>query len=191
MAALLLLTACRSDGRTLDPPTFPLPEPPLLTTETSAAETAPPTSPPPQLFVPWADGGVIPTQYTCDGEGITPALTWTNLPPGTIEVALTVNDLDDDQRTLWIVDAMSASQSGMVEGETPLGAIVRPNSRGERAWEAPCPPPGEEHRYLFTVHALNQQLELADTAPASDVIELLNSVALDQISISGSVVREG
>ena len=55
----------------------------------------------------------------------------------------------------------------------------------------PCPPIGDEHRYLFTVHALNQQLEPADGMSATEVIEILNLTSVDQSSVSGTYVRAG
>lgn len=190
LAALLLLTACRSDGKSLEAPRFPPPDPPAPSTSAPPATDAA-VEPPLQLFAPWPDGSSIPARYTCDGEGVPPALTWTGLPASATELALTVTDLDDDLRSLWIVDRIPASQSGMAEGEVPVGATVRPNSGGTATWEAPCPPTGEERGYLFTLHALNQPLEVADTASANEVIDLLNSVSIDQISVSGRVAREG
>jgi phosphatidylethanolamine-binding protein (PEBP) family uncharacterized protein len=41
------------------------------------------------------------------------------------------------------------------------------------------------------VHALNQQLEVADDASAAEVVELLNQTALAQSSVSGTYTRAG
>jgi phosphatidylethanolamine-binding protein (PEBP) family uncharacterized protein len=190
LAALLVLTACRSDGKTLEAPRFPPPDPPTPSTGApSASDDA--VAPAFQLFAPWPDGSAIPVRYTCDGDGVPPALTWAGVPAAAVELTLTATDLDDDLHSLWIVDRIPASQSGMAEGEVPFGAIERLNSDGTTVWEAPCPSPGEERSYLFTLHALNQPLEAADTASANEVIDLLNSVAIDQTSVSGRVAREG
>lgn len=183
---MLLLGACRSDGRTLDPPTAPLPG------TTVPASTVPPEQPlfaPMTLVAPWPDGAIMPPRNTCDGEGLSPALTWSGVPDGTLELAITVTDLDDGQAVLWIVDALSPSRAGLTEGMVPEEGIERPNSAGVPAWQAPCPPAGENHRYQFTLHALNQQLEAADDASAAEVISLLNAIAIDQASITGTAAR--
>src|SRR5437868_5084301 len=40
------------------------------------------------------DGGAIPAQFTCDGAGQSPPLSWTGVPPGTASLALRVQDID-------------------------------------------------------------------------------------------------
>ena len=41
---------------------------------------------------PWADGGAASTpRFTCDGDNVSPALTWTPAPAGTVEIAITAD----------------------------------------------------------------------------------------------------
>jgi Raf kinase inhibitor-like YbhB/YbcL family protein len=187
--------ACRSDGRDLRDPTAPLPVP-TTTTLAPAATTTPfnPVTTPPQvltLLAPWQDGASVPARHTCDDIDVSPALTWTNLPEGTVEVALTMNDLDADL-VHWVVTGIDLDVTGTIEGQAPDGATVWPNDLGSVGWTGPCPPPDDSgHLYLFTVHALNQQLEVADDASAAEVVELLNQTALAQSSVSGTYTRAG
>lgn len=185
-AVTATLTACSTDGRTLDKPTFPLPAPPL-----PATTVAPETTAPPQLLMiaPWQDGASIPTRYTCDDDDVAPALTWTNVPVGTVELAVTVTDLDAADFAHWILYGLEPDETGLVEGVVPNGAFQWSNSFGVKGWNGPCPPAGQTHRYQFTIHALNQQLELADDAPASDVISVLNLTSIAKRSVSGTYVR--
>ena len=44
---------------------------------------------------------------------------------------------------------------------------------------------------VFTLYALNQQLEAADDAPATEVVSMLNLTAIDQSSVSGTFARSG
>ena len=182
----LLVAACGDDGRTLDTPTAPLP------VTTVPVVTLPPEVPaaaPLGLVAPWPDGAQIPARYVCDGDGVSPALTWSNIPFETSELAVTVTDLDAGQATLWIVYAITPDRTGLVEGVIPDGALEWVNTLGSTGWQPPCPPLGESHRYQFTVHALNQQLEVADDASAAEVIATLNLIAIDQASVTGTVVR--
>ena len=39
-------------------------------------------------------GGPIPAIYSCQGQGISPALMWSNIPPGAQSLALIVDDPD-------------------------------------------------------------------------------------------------
>ena len=49
-------------------------------------------------FTPGAD---IPTQYTCDGSDMSPALSWTTPPDGTQSFALILDDPDAPGGT-WV-----------------------------------------------------------------------------------------
>ena len=42
----------------------------------------------------FADGDPIPAKYTQAGEQVLPALTWTNVPPGTVSFVLHMPDPD-------------------------------------------------------------------------------------------------
>jgi Raf kinase inhibitor-like YbhB/YbcL family protein len=194
LGVLLALTAaaCRNDGRDLRDPTSPLPPTTTVapTTLVPGAIVAP-TTPPAvlTLLTPWQNGAAVPTRYTCDDADLSPALTWTNLPPGTVEVAITMTDLDAGF-THWAMAGIGLDRTGLIEGEIPDGAIVYANDFGDLGWAGPCPPPGDAaHTYLFTVHALNQQLEVADEATAAEVVDALNQTALAQSSVSGTYAR--
>lgn len=179
----LLLTACGDrSGKTLDDPIFPLPATTVATT------VPPPTTMPPaalSLVAPWVDGAEIPARHTCAGAGVSPALTWADVPADAVELAVTVVDLDADQFVHWIVYAIPVSATGLVEGQVPDGAFEWPSSSGLPGWQELCAPAGETHRYHFTIHALNQQLEVADDASATEVLSILNATSIDLMSIVG------
>ena len=197
-AALALtvgLAACDTgDGRDLEPPVFPLPATTLPVEDAAAsAPTLPvePVSQPLQLVAPWRDGVAVPTRYTCDGDDLSPPLTWSNVPVDAVELAVTVTDLDAPDFVHWIVYGIPVGTTGLTEGTPPDGAALWPNGSGAGDYVGPCPPAGEEHRYAFTVHALNQQVEPADEMSATEFIENLNLTSIDQSSISGTYVRTG
>lgn len=182
------ITGCSSDdGRTLDQPTEPLPV--IVTTSTTGPAPAP--LPPLKLVAPWLDGASIPVAHTCDGDDTSPALTFADVPPGAAELVVIVTDLDADGFIHWLLSGIDPAQPGLVEGEIPSGATEWNNSFGNLGWNGPCPPPGANHRYQFTVHALNQPLELADDAAATEAIAAINSTSIGQYSVSGVYLRLG
>jgi len=152
-----------------------------------SAVVAPPVTAPFTLVAPWVDGAALPERQTCSGAGVSPALTWSDVPAGTVELALSVVDLDADQYVHWLVYGLLPIESGLSEGQAPTVAFEWPNSSGQGAWAPPCPPAGEQHRYVFTVYALNQQLEAADDASATEVLSILNATTIAQSSVSGTV----
>jgi phosphatidylethanolamine-binding protein (PEBP) family uncharacterized protein len=177
-----VLAACGDrSGKTLRDPVFP---PPATTADSTVpVETAAPE--PFSLIAPWVDGAAIPDRHTCNGDGVPPALSWPNVPLGTVELAVAAVDLDGDDGIIWLLYGIPPTQISLAENEVPVGAYLWTNSSGESAWAPPCPPPGQTHRFQFTVYALNQQLEAADDADASEVIAILDTTAIEQSSVSG------
>ena len=113
----------------------------------------------------FAEGGSIPTQYTCDGGDVSPPLAWSGAPAETKAVALTVLDPDARDFVHWLAVNLPTGLSG--DGSIPESATGSPaagvegrNSGGRPAWYGPCPPSGE-HRYVFTVYALSERPGLA------------------------------
>jgi Raf kinase inhibitor-like YbhB/YbcL family protein len=192
-----LATACNDDGRDMREPLLPPPAPTTLPPSTvppgeGLATVATTTLAPSfQLVLPWPNGAAIPERHTCDGEDLAPALSWTAVPVDTVELAVTMTDLDVGF-THWIMTAVSPTRMALAEGEVPVGAKQWTNDFGDAAYGGPCPPADSAaHTYLFTVHALNQQLEVADDASATEVISILNQTAILQSSVSGTYARSG
>ena len=186
-AAVFALAACSTgDGRTLKPPVFPPPETSVPETTFAVDLTVPA---PLQLIAPWPDGSEIPVRHTCDGDDVAPALTWTNVPPEAVELAVTLVDLDAGGYVHWILYGIDPQRTSLIENEQPPPGYEWINSAGVLGWTGPCPPLDEPHLYQFTVHALNQQLEVADDAPATEVISMLNLIAIDQGAVAGTFVR--
>jgi Raf kinase inhibitor-like YbhB/YbcL family protein len=130
----------------------------------------------------FADGGVIPTEYTCAGAGRRPDLSWSAPPKGTKELALLVFDPDAGSTgfvhyLVWGVDpSIRKTTSNLYPGGLP-----GMNGRGSEGWVPPCPPSGGPHHYEFTVFALSQQPEIAPTANVEQFLD----------AIKGSVLAEG
>ena len=106
----------------------------------------------------FADGADIPRRHTCDGEGVSPALTWSGAPGGTRSFVLIMDDPDAPRGTFthWVLCDIPPETTQL--GEMPAdGAayVAGRNSYGRTGYGSPCPPPGDSsHRYRFTVHAL-------------------------------------
>ena len=109
----------------------------------------------------FADGGVIPKKYTCDGENVSPPLTWSGTPPETKSLALTCSDPDSPSGEWdhWVVYNLPGDLQGLPE------AVKGAGTDGRCSWErpgyrGPCPPRGAPHRYFFKLYALDAVLNL-------------------------------
>jgi Raf kinase inhibitor-like YbhB/YbcL family protein len=196
-AVAVLVTACSDDGRDMQAPILPPPPsttaaPATMPPGEEALATAPSTTLPPsfQLVTAWPNGAAIPVRHTCDGPDVAPAVSWTTVPIDAVELAMSMVDLDANF-VHWVMFGISPTRTGLAEDEVPPGAIEWTNDFGDLGYGGPCPPGGETHTYLFTVHALNQQVEVADDAAATEVVDLLNQTSILESSVSGTYVRSG
>jgi Raf kinase inhibitor-like YbhB/YbcL family protein len=110
------------------------------------------------------------------GEDVSPELTWSGAPEGTKSYALTCYDPDAPTGSgfwHWAVADIPASVTELPTGagtpgsaDLPAGALTLANDGGMTGYVGAGPPPGHgEHRYYFTVHAVDvESLGLPDTA---------------------------
>ncbi len=107
--------------------------------------------------------------FGCDGGNQSPQLSWSGAPEGTKSFAITAYDPDAPTGSGWwhwnavnipaSVNSLELGASG--NGKMPAGTIEITNDYGVTGFGGACPPPGEVHRYVFTVHALGtERLEL-------------------------------
>jgi Raf kinase inhibitor-like YbhB/YbcL family protein len=135
------------------------------------------------------DGGTIPRELTCDGDGTAPTITWREAR-GT-ELVLFVEDTDAGF-THWTAYSISpAGGSGLApQGRFPTGTKYGKNSDGETGWTPPCPPDGDDpHEYVFTLYALEEASALPDGAEPDEVRAKLDG-AVARGSFTGTYARD-
>jgi Raf kinase inhibitor-like YbhB/YbcL family protein len=134
----------------------------------------------------------IPTRYTCEGEGVSPPLRWSQVPKDARAMALLVTDRDAPggsffHWTLWNFDRR---QTKLAAGRTPRGAIEGENSFGKLGYGPPCPPEGDDpHRYVFSVYALRRPLPLSRGTPAGQVFAAVRATATARGQVVGRFAR--
>ena len=90
----------------------------------------------------FADGGDLPRRHTCDGEDLSPPLSFSGAPEGTREIALLVEDPDAPSDTFvhWVAWGIDPSTGALAEGATAPGNGR--NGFGRPGYGGPCPPKG-------------------------------------------------
>src|SRR5271167_2822798 len=113
----------------------------------------------------FAPGAPIPTKYTCSGENISPALSFSGLPQSARSLALIVDDPDAPGGTFshWVVYNLPPQTTHLDEAvkkgtAIPGGGSQGRNDFGGDGYGGPCPPPGRPHHYRFRLFALNSQI---------------------------------
>lgn len=127
----------------------------------------------------------IPTLYTCEGQDISPALSWSEVPKEAKSLALICDDPDAPRGTWvhWVVYYIPPSVTGFDEN-VPKGVETLDNGakQGTNSWPkigygGPCPPSGT-HRYFFKVYALDTVLNLTKSATKADVEKAMDGHVL-------------
>ena len=124
----------------------------------------------------FSNGSLIPRRYTCDGVDVSPPLEWGNTPPGTRSILVLVYDPDAPSGFFihWLLYRIPPVVHRLPEAlppepRTPYG-LQAVNDFHRVGYGGPCPPPGETHRYVFLVAALDTVPEAPPGAPAREVL---------------------
>ena len=135
-------------------------------------------------------GEQIPRRHACDGEDVSPALSWRDPPTGTRSLALIVEDPDAPRGTFthWLAWNIEPVAGGLGQGE-PAAAEGR-NDFGIGGWSGPCPPPGHgPHRYFFRLHALDARLDVGFRAGRRELDRALAGHVLGAAELMGIYER--
>jgi Raf kinase inhibitor-like YbhB/YbcL family protein len=142
----------------------------------------------------FGEGGDIPARYTCDGENVSPPLSWSGAPDATQSIAVIVSDPDAGGFVHWLAaDVVTNAGLGVgVSGRaTGNGAGVEGrNDFGKTGYGGPCPPSGS-HRYAFVVYALSAQLGLSPGYSRSDLERAMQGKVLASGTLTGRYQRQG
>jgi Raf kinase inhibitor-like YbhB/YbcL family protein len=140
--------------------------------------------------------GPIPKTYTCQGNNISPALAWSDLPKGTKSLALIVDDPDAPDPAApkmtwvhWVLYNIPVSATGLKEAVAP--AALPPGTReGANDWQrtgygGPCPPIGR-HRYFHKLHALDVILPDLEEPTKAALEKAMEGHVLAKVELMGT-----
>jgi Raf kinase inhibitor-like YbhB/YbcL family protein len=139
---------------------------------------------------------MIPGKYTCDGDDVSPPLSWEPVPEATKSIALISDDPDAPVGTWvhWVLYNLLADTQGLPENvpRDPTladGAKHGKNSWGRPGYGGPCPP-GGTHRYYFKIYALDTTLDAAAGATATQLEAAMKGHILGQGQLMGRYKRQ-
>lgn len=112
--------------------------------------------------------GDIPARYTCDGDDVSPPLSWSGVPAGTRSLALILDDPDAPDPKApkmtwvhWVLYNIPPTATELPERagtkNLPQGTLEGINDWKRTGYGGPCPPVGR-HRYFHKLYALDTVL---------------------------------
>ena len=117
----------------------------------------------------FSQGGKIPTKHTGEGDDVSPALDWSDVPEGTRSFAVVCHDPDAPLVTPngtygfvhWVLYNIPADVTMLSEAEPRFTSGK--NDFGNVGYGGPMPPEGHGiHNYFFWILALNDDTELPE-----------------------------
>jgi len=128
----------------------------------------------------FTDRTFIPVEHTCDGEDLSPDLSWREVPVGIESFVIICDDPDapGGNWVHWIIYDLPADLRSIPKGiddlpKLPDGSMQGKNDFDRIGYNGPCPPPGKPHRYKYKVYALDKKIGLP---PGSSRTEVLKAI---------------
>jgi len=142
------------------------------------------------------EGETIPKRHTGEGENLSPAVEWEDVPNGTRSLALIVDDPDAPAGVWnhWLLWDIPAAEHGLAEGfQTGRVGTSGFNDFGEEGYGGPMPPKDHgPHRYFFKLYALDtSRLMLHHGSKRTDLDKALRGHVLGETWAMGKYERRG
>ena len=133
--------------------------------------------------------GQIPSEYTCDGDDLSPPLSISDAPLNAKSLVLINDDPDAPVGTWdhWVVFNINPSTKEISKGKEPQGTAGK-NSWGKTGYGGPCPPSGT-HRYFFKLYALDTMLHLPVGSTKKNLEMAMQGHIIGQAQLIGNYKR--
>ena len=125
----------------------------------------------------------IPAKFTCQGKDINPGLKIDDIPEGTKNLTLIVDD-PDAPMGMWVhwviydIAVIPQIEENSIPGKQGI------NDFGRKNYGGPCPPSGT-HRYFFKIYALDKKLNLAEGINKQELETAMKKHILDKAELIG------
>jgi Raf kinase inhibitor-like YbhB/YbcL family protein len=139
---------------------------------------------------------MIPKKYTCDGQDVSPPLSWSAVPNGANSLALIADDPDAPMGTWvhWVVWNIPANALGLEEDQPKRDSLLTGMKQGMSdfrrvGYGGPCPPSGT-HRYFFKLYALDTMLNLPSSTTKKELEKAMQGHLIQQAELMGKYRRK-
>ena len=143
----------------------------------------------------FSEGSMIPQNYACDGEDISPPLAWSGVPDGTKSLALICDDPDAPMGTWvhWVLFNIPAHIMELPANISPEKIIQNGAKHGindfrKFGYGGPCPP-GGTHRYYFKLYALDTEINVEAGINKAQLLQAMEGHILAEGQLMGRYSR--
>jgi hypothetical protein len=143
----------------------------------------------------------IPSKFTCEGQNVSPELSWSGLPESARALVLICDDPDAPDPKApkmtwvhWVLYNIPVSCTSLPEA-VAASALPQGTRQGINDWKrtgygGPCPPIGQ-HRYYFKLYAVDRPLPDMVNATKADIEKAMEGHILGQTVLMGTYQKAG
>jgi phosphatidylethanolamine-binding protein (PEBP) family uncharacterized protein len=126
-----------------------------------------------------AEGGTLPSDYTCDGTGSSLALSWSNPPAGTKEYALLMTTIAVDGTTKynWVLYGIPSTKLSLTKDTYGVGTKGVGSDGPIVAYQPPCSQGLGSKIYTHTIYALSASPSVSPSTGAISGSALSTAIA--------------
>lgn len=140
-----------------------------------------------------SEGQAMPITYTCDGDGISPALSWGSAPEGTTSFALIMDHIppEGDNRWYWIMYDIPVDVTSIGDNET-VGTLGNNVVNGLNEYSPPCSQGPGLKEYTFTLYALSDAPDLTNVNPVNQeaLLSAIENITVEATALNVTYERE-
>ncbi|MEJ2592429.1 MAG: YbhB/YbcL family Raf kinase inhibitor-like protein [Candidatus Thiodiazotropha sp.] len=144
----------------------------------------------------FSEGGEIPTEYTCQGDDLSPRLQWDGVPDNARSLALIVDDPDAPDPAAprmtyvhWVLYNLPPETRELARAipaaDLPTGTGEGVNDWKRTGYGGPCPPIGR-HRYFHKLYALDTRLEGLQTPTKAQLESAMSGHVIAEAVLMGT-----
>jgi Raf kinase inhibitor-like YbhB/YbcL family protein len=140
--------------------------------------------------------GALPVEFTGDGDGVNPPLTWTRGPKGTKSYAVIMHHVDREGVTkwYWTLYNIPATVTAIPRDNRDIGQVGTNSINGEVGYAPPHSKGPGTKVYTLTLYALSKSLKLAvpnEQVSRNTLLTAMKGAILAQSSLRVTYSRSG
>lgn len=140
----------------------------------------------------FTNGGTLPIDYTIDGSGASPALSWTNPPAETDNfVLLMTTEAVDGTLYNWVLYNIPSTVTGLAKSSTGVGTAgtILNHVTTASGYAPPQSPGGGSKTYTLTLYALSGAPDLSGGVTGAAIASAIAAKTLGSVSMTVNYVR--
>lgn len=125
----------------------------------------------------------VSSRYTCEGENISPPLSFREVPQNSKSLLLMLEDPSAEAKPWihWCVFNIPPYIRDFSEGEIPEGAVEGITCTNKYGYDAPCPGNGKD--FVFKLYALDTELSLPGDSDRKVILKAIMGHVLSEAQL--------